>query len=79
MAHRDVSGGPSHGLRTAELEQLVKALRGRIYVEKNQADGFLSVEDLSEIGVARISVGPELYKAAMLSYQKAAAELLEGQ
>lgn len=52
-------GGSGRGLRTKEVQDLVDGLGGRVAV-KLGAKGGLSVQELAEIGVARISVGPSL-------------------
>ncbi|KAH7029466.1 phosphoenolpyruvate phosphomutase-domain-containing protein [Microdochium trichocladiopsis] len=52
-------GGSGRGLRTQEVEMLTRELGGRVAV-KLGAKGGLSVRELAEIGVARISVGPSL-------------------
>jgi 2-methylisocitrate lyase-like PEP mutase family enzyme len=41
----------------------------------NLREGFLGVKEIRDLGVARISVGPELWKAAMKAF-KDQAELL---
>ncbi|KAH7014624.1 phosphoenolpyruvate phosphomutase-domain-containing protein [Microdochium trichocladiopsis] len=52
-------GGSGRGLRTHEVQTLVKELGGRVAVMLG-AKGRLSVKELADIGVARISVGPSL-------------------
>ncbi|KAF9925545.1 hypothetical protein BGZ67_008555 [Mortierella alpina] len=72
-----VWGGPKgRGVSRDEVKILVKALDGRLNVIKRLGDGFLSVAELKEIGVARISVGPGLYLVAMDAYKSAAESLL---
>lgn len=72
-----VWGGPNRGLARAEVEKISKALDGRLNVIKVLAPGGLSVQELADIGVARISVGPQLYRKAIATVQEAASELLE--
>ncbi|KAF2265761.1 PEP phosphonomutase-like protein [Lojkania enalia] len=49
------------GMTRAEVEEASKALAGRLNVSMIRIlPGGLTVKDLSEIGVARISVGPQL-------------------
>lgn len=54
---------------------LVRELGGMINVKMNLREGFLGVEEIRDLGVARISVGPELWRAAMKAF-KDQAELL---
>lgn len=55
-------GGPSRkGWSTEEVTKATKALGGKLNVIlKRSAPGGLSIKELGEIGVARISVGPQL-------------------
>lgn len=69
-----VWGGPARGLRDAEIRQLVEGLDGRLNVKLN--DDELTIKELAEIGVARISMGPGLWKAAMAEAEKKSASLL---
>lgn len=62
-------GGPKRGLRTEEVKRLVAELGGRINV-RAKPDG-LSIQELAEIGVARVSVAPRFWRA------KGVAKLLE--
>ena len=72
-----VWGGPSgRGVSRKEVECLVDALDGRLNVILKMGEGFLTVKELREIGVARISVGPGLYLIAMNAYKDAAEALL---
>ena len=68
--------GAKRGVSRAEVEKLVQALDGRVNVKMNLGANYLTVSDLASIGVARISVGPELYMAAMAAYKSAADQLL---
>lgn len=59
-------GGPKgRGVSRAEVAQLAKGLGGMINVKMNLRPGALNVSDLAELGVARISVGPEMFHKAM--------------
>jgi 2-methylisocitrate lyase-like PEP mutase family enzyme len=72
-----VWGGPKgRGVSREEVEKLVVAFDGRLNVIKRFGEGFLSVSELKTIGVARISVGPGLYRIAMNAYKEAAENLL---
>lgn len=73
-----VWGGPSgRGISRGEVETLVKAFDGRLNVILKLSSGGLTIPELKEIGVARISVGPALYGIAMKAYSDAANELLQ--
>ncbi|KAG0208397.1 hypothetical protein BGX28_000615 [Mortierella sp. GBA30] len=73
-----VWGGPGgRGVSRDEVRTLTTAFDGRLNVIKRFGEGFLTVEDLKEIGVARISVGPGLYRIAMNAYKSAAESLLQ--
>ncbi|KAF9163549.1 hypothetical protein DFQ26_002398 [Actinomortierella ambigua] len=72
-----VWGGPrGRGLSSAEVRQLVQALDGRLNVIMKQGEGFLKVPEIRQLGVARISMGPGLYFAAMNAYRTAAEAVL---
>lgn len=71
-----VWGGPfGRGLSSEEIRVLVRELGGMVNVKMNLREGFLGVKEIRELGVARISVGPELWKTAMKAF-KDQAELL---
>src|SRR5207302_1691739 len=71
-------GNGGRGVSKAEVVKLCDAFEGRLNVKLCLGEGFLTVKELREIGVARISVGPELYKVAMKAYKEQALVLLEG-
>ncbi|KAH6893147.1 phosphoenolpyruvate phosphomutase-domain-containing protein [Thelonectria olida] len=71
-------GGPGRGLRTAWVERLVKELDGRVAVILGPFPNLLTVAELAKIGVARISVGPSLYRIATEAIRQAAGKLLSG-
>jgi 2-methylisocitrate lyase-like PEP mutase family enzyme len=74
-----VWGGPSgRGVSSEEVKRLAEAFEGRLNVKLNIRPGFATVKDLRELGVARISVGPELFHKALTAYKDAANRLLEG-
>lgn len=65
-------GGPKgRGVSREEVKQLVRGLNGMINVKMNLRPGYLNVQDLAELGVARISVGPEMYHKAMQGFRDA--------
>ena len=69
-----VWGGPVRGVRTEEVKRLVSELGGRVNVSTKP--GGLSIQELADIGVARISMGPRLFRVANAALEKEAAELL---
>ncbi|KAJ5856045.1 Pyruvate/Phosphoenolpyruvate kinase [Penicillium soppii] len=72
-----VWGGPSgRGVSSEEIRRLVCALGGMVNVKMNLREGFLGVKEIRELGVARISVGPELWKIAMKAFTDQAESLL---
>ncbi|KAA8647646.1 hypothetical protein EYZ11_004791 [Aspergillus tanneri] len=71
-----VWGPGGRGVSSAEIKELVAALGGKVNVKLVLKDGFLTVPELKAIGVARISVGPELWRAAMGSFKDTADRLL---
>ncbi|KAF9199363.1 hypothetical protein BGZ49_010531 [Haplosporangium sp. Z 27] len=72
-----VWGGPSgRGVSRDEVKKLVGALDGRLNVILKFGEGYLTVAELREIGVARISVGPGLFRIALNAYKEAAEALL---
>ncbi|KAJ1325520.1 phosphoenolpyruvate mutase [Microdochium nivale] len=70
-------GGSARGLRTAEVEAVVKGLEGRVAV-KLGAEGGLSVRELADIGVARISIGPSLSFLKSEEVKTVASRILSG-
>lgn len=72
-----VWGGPGgRGLSSDEVRKLVRELNGMVNVKMNLREGFLGVREIRELGVARISVGPELWKTAMKAFKEQAELLL---
>ena len=70
-------GGGGRGVSSEEVKRLVEAFKGKLNVKLNLRPGFATVKDVRELGVARISVGPELFVKAMNAYSGAASTLLE--
>lgn len=67
-----VWGGPTgRGLRDAEVKQLVEGLGGMLNVKMNLRPGMLNAKEIGALGVARISIGPELYQKAMMAVREA--------
>lgn len=71
-------GGPQGGMTKAHLERLVKELNGRVAVLLSAYPGVKNATELAELGVARVSIGPGLYRIAMNAVKSAAASLLSG-
>lgn len=70
--------GGARGLRTEEVERLVRELGGMVAVKMGGKEGDMSAAELGAIGVARISVGPELYRLGMKAVRDGAERLLAG-
>lgn len=70
--------GGARGLRTREVERLVGELGGRVAVKMRSVEGDMSARELAAVGVARISVGPELYLLGMRAVRDGAERLLAG-
>lgn len=71
-------GGGGRGLRTAEVERLVRELGGRVAVKLADGEGALTVDELAMIGVARVSLGPGLWSVAQDAVREAASRILLG-
>lgn len=71
-----IGGSGRGGLSTEEVKRLTKALDGRLNVSVVFADGKLTAKDLGEIGISRISIGPQLYLRAMQGVKTDAEKLL---
>ncbi|KAJ5998476.1 hypothetical protein N7451_006286 [Penicillium sp. IBT 35674x] len=72
-----VWGGPKgRGVSKEEVEILVRELNGMVNVKMNLREGFLGIQEIRQLGVARVSVGPELWKCAMKAVKEQAELLL---
>ena len=71
-------GGGGRGVSSEEVKKLVDAFKGKLNVKLNLGPGFATVKDVSQLGVARVSVGPELFRKAVDAYKDAASKLFEG-
>lgn len=68
------------GMRTEEVVRAAKALGGRLNVSLVRVrPGGLSVAELREIGVARISVGPQVMMKAVEAVKAEAEKILRGE
>lgn len=73
-----VWGGTTRGgISRDEVVQLVKAFDGRLNVSKKLVPDGLTVKELAEIGVARISIGPALQFIAMAKFKEEAEKILQ--
>ncbi|KAF9890995.1 hypothetical protein FE257_005252 [Aspergillus nanangensis] len=72
-----VWGGAARGVSKEEVVKLVDAFDGRLNVKLVPRDGYLTVPDLAQLGVARISMGPELWRAAMAAVKEQAEMVLK--
>ena len=69
--------GAARGVARREVAAMVEAFGGRLNVSlKRTPPGGLTVRELADMGVARISVGPALQLAAMAAYKAEAEKLL---
>ncbi|KAF7712296.1 Phosphoenolpyruvate phosphomutase [Penicillium ucsense] len=76
-----VWGGPrGRGVSREEVRVLVRELQGRVSVKMNLGGAgqgtFLTVREIRELGVARVSVGPELWRIAMKAIREQAELVL---
>ncbi|GLI79550.1 hypothetical protein PoHVEF18_007887 [Penicillium ochrochloron] len=72
-----VWGGPGgRGVSREEVQVLVKEFGGMVNVKMNLREGYLGVKEIRELGVARVSLGPELWKCAMKAIKEQAELLL---
>ncbi|RLL94342.1 hypothetical protein CFD26_102501 [Aspergillus turcosus] len=69
-------GSARGGVSKEEIQRLVEASDGRLNVKMTLQEGYLTVPELKEIRVARISLGPELYRAAMKAFKEKADAVL---
>lgn len=68
------------GTRTEEVQKAAKELGGRLNVSLvRMRPGGLSIKELSEIGVARISLGPQIMMRTVGSVAKEAESILKGE
>ncbi|KAI0972943.1 Phosphoenolpyruvate/pyruvate domain-containing protein [Xylaria arbuscula] len=68
--------GGKRGVSATEVKRLVTEFDGRLAVLATMTPSGLSVQQLAEIGVARISVGPTLMFATLKTLQDEAKKLL---
>lgn len=71
-----VWGGSKRGVSKSEVAEMVEAFEGRLNVSMKLSPDGLKVKALSELGVARISIGPALQFIAMDTFAKEAEKIL---
>lgn len=71
-----VWGGSSRGVSTQEVERMVKEFDGRLNILLSGKPDGLTIPQLRDLGVARISVGPTLMVKAMKTLTEEAEKLL---
>jgi 2-methylisocitrate lyase-like PEP mutase family enzyme len=71
-----VWGGGKRELTMKEIETLCEALDGRLSIMMSLAPEALTLKELRDIGVSRVSVGPALQFKAMEAFKKAAEDML---
>ena len=69
--------GSQRKITRDDIAEMVKEFGGRLNIGWNPA-GALSIEELAELGVARVSVGPAVHLMAMDAVTKAAERILNG-
>jgi 2-methylisocitrate lyase-like PEP mutase family enzyme len=73
-----VWGGAAGEVTKEEIQLLVKEFNGRLAVKLADGRDGLSVKELTELGVCRISMGAGLYSDDMDALQKKAERILKG-
>jgi 2-methylisocitrate lyase-like PEP mutase family enzyme len=71
-----VWGGP-RGLSRSEVIRLCDAFNGRLNVLARLTPDGLTIRELADIGVARISIGPALWRHAMAAFRERAESHLQ--
>ncbi|EHK18832.1 uncharacterized protein TRIVIDRAFT_193913 [Trichoderma virens Gv29-8] len=71
-----VWGGSKRGVSRDEVATMVKEFDGRLNVSMKLSPDGLNASQLSEIGVARISIGPAIQFIAIDTYAKEAEKIL---
>lgn len=65
--------GGMRGLSGDEVRTLVSGLEGKVAVIHKRGEGFLSIREVINLGVARISMGPGLVSLFHISHLKSSA------
>jgi 2-methylisocitrate lyase-like PEP mutase family enzyme len=77
-----ILGGGPQGVTREQVEKMVQNLQGRVNIglrlpKAGDSDTALTSKDLADIGVARVSVGPQLYLAATEVIKTAASTVFK--
>jgi 2-methylisocitrate lyase-like PEP mutase family enzyme len=67
---------PAGGMSKEEVTEAVRALDGKVNIGFKLAPGRMSVKELGDLGVSRISIGPTLQFAAMKALKEEAEKIL---
>lgn len=67
-------GLQGRGVSRDEVVEIVQALNGMVNVRLKLAPGYLSAAELASLGVARLSIGPDLYLRAMATVKSMLAD-----
>ncbi|RFU25820.1 hypothetical protein B7463_g10524, partial [Scytalidium lignicola] len=71
-------GSERGGLKGAEVEELVDGLDGKLNViYRKSVEGALSINQIAKLGVARISMGPGLWREGIAAVEKEMNRVLE--
>jgi len=73
-----VGGSGKGGASRKDVEELSAAFNGNLNAGFRRSAGGLTVKELSDIGVARVSMGPALQFVAMKAFAAEAQSILEG-
>jgi 2-methylisocitrate lyase-like PEP mutase family enzyme len=68
--------GGSRGITRSEVEELTRAFNGKLNFGLRISPGHLTVKELADIGVARLSIGPQLQLIGMKAIADEAEKLL---
>jgi len=74
------SAGRAQDITKEEVQKAVEALDGKVALSAGRAvvgvQGAMTIKEMRQLGVARISVGPTLWRCAMKAWSAAAEKLL---
>jgi len=73
-----VWGGAAGVIKRDEVKKLTKELEGRLAVKLADDKDGLSVKELAELGVCRISIGGSLYSKDIAALKRKADRILKG-
>lgn len=73
-----VWGGPGGLITSDEIKILVDGFQGRLAVKLGARKDDLSVKELADLGLCRISIGPSLLKTDADGFRKGATRILQG-